>query len=88
MTAIPFALTFVEGSLIFLGVVVITIGILALGLYSRRGSGINEHPYGDIDHSSGPETPSESTDVIEDVRDWSRGTAGHHHRSRNPPSEQ
>jgi hypothetical protein len=80
-----FALTFAEGSLIFLAVVLVTIVILALGLYSRRGSGINQHPYGDIDHSSGPETPSAFTDVSEDVRDWDRGTAGHHHQSRRPP---
>lgn len=81
----PFALTFAEGSLIFLGVVLVTIVTLALGLYSRRGSGINQHPYGDVDHSSGPETPSAFTDATEDVRDWDRGTSGHHGPARRPP---
>ncbi len=86
-TITPFALTFAEGSLIFLGVVLVTIVILALGLYSRRGSGINQHPYGDIDHDSGPETPSAFTDLSEDVRDWGRGTAGHHGQARRRPSD-
>jgi hypothetical protein len=84
---IPLALTFAEGSLIFVGLVVVTIIVLAFGLFSRRGSGISQHPYGDIDHSSGPESPSEFTDVTEDVRDWDRGTGGHHARSRHPPRE-
>jgi hypothetical protein len=65
------------------GVVLVTILLLAFGLYSRRGSGINRHPYGDIDHESSPESPSQFTDVTEDVRDWDRGTAGYH-RERWP----
>ena len=81
----PLALTFAEGSLIFLGVVLVTIVILALGLYSRRGSGLSEQPSGDIDHSSGPEAPPGFTDTTEDVRDWDRGTAGHHGHARRPP---
>ena len=82
MTQVPFALTFAEGSFIFLGVVVIGFVLLAVGLYSRRGSGINQHPYGDIDHDSGPESPSQFTDLTEDVRDWDRGTGGHHRGPR------
>lgn len=86
-TMAPFALTFAEGSFIFIGLVVVSIIVLALGLYSRRGSGISQHPYGDIDHDSGPESPSGFTDVTEDVRDWDRGTSGHHRQSRHPPDE-
>jgi hypothetical protein len=68
------ALTVAEGGLILLGVILITIVALGYGLYSRRGSGISRTPYGDIDHDSGPETPSEFTDTTEDIRDWERGT--------------
>ena len=84
---IPFALTFQDGSFIFIGIVVVTIIILAFGLYSRRGSGISQEPYGDIDHSSGPESPSGFTGVTEDVRDWDRGTSGHHRKSRHASDE-
>jgi hypothetical protein len=72
MTA--YALTLTQGGLILLGVILITVVVLALGLYTRRGSGINRHPYGDLDHDSGPESPSEFTDTSEDVRNWERGT--------------
>jgi hypothetical protein len=82
-----FALTFQDGSFIFLGILVVSIVVLGFSLYSRRGSGISQQPYGDIDHSSGPESPSGFTDVTEDVRDWDRGTAGHHGHSRRPPPE-
>jgi hypothetical protein len=84
---IPVALTFAEGSLIFAGLLVIGVFVLAFTLYSRRGSGISRTPYADLDHASGPETPSAQThDATEEIRNMGRGTAGHHgHRHPPPP---
>jgi hypothetical protein len=69
---------------VFAGFLVVSVLALAYGLYTRTGSGINQHPYGDIDHNSGPEIPSElAHDVSQDVRNWDRGVAGRHRRSRD-----
>jgi len=82
---IPFALTLVGGSLIFLGFLVVGFFVVAYSFYTRTGSGINQHPYADLDHNSGRETPSElAHDVTQDVRNWDRGVAGHHGH-RHPP---
>ncbi len=80
-TAIPLAIAEFGGVVILLAFLVIGLLAISYGLYTRRGSMINQHPYGDIDHNSGPETPSQLThDVTQDIRNWDRGTAGHHRR--------
>ncbi len=69
---IPFALA--GGTLIFVGFLVVGFFVSAYSWYTRTGSAINQHPYGDIDHDSGRETPSElARDSTQDVRNWSRG---------------
>ena len=76
-----FAISFAGGSLIFLGFLLLGVLVLAYSYYTRSGSGINQHPYGDIDHQSGPEAPSElAHDVTQDVRNWDHGVAGRHRR--------
>ena len=85
--AIPFAVA--GGSLIFLAVVVGLFFAVVYGYYTRRGSGISQTPYRRPDGP--PESPSElAHDTTQDVRDWERGTEGHHrpHRAtaaRQPP---
>jgi hypothetical protein len=82
---IPFAMALAGGTLIFAGFLVVGWFVFAYSWYTRGGSAINQHPYGDIDHNSGPETPSElSHDISQDVRNWDRGVAGHQ-RHRRPP---
>ena len=86
---IPFGLLLTGGSLVFGAFLIVSLVILAYSLYTRSGSGINQHPYADLDHSSGHETPSELThDITGDVRNWDRGVAGHHgnRHSRGAPS--
>jgi hypothetical protein len=83
----PLALTVAEGSLILVVVLLVGFVALAYGLYSRRGSGISQQPYGDIDHDSGPEMPSQlGPDTTEQMRNLGRGTAGHHGHRRRPPA--
>jgi hypothetical protein len=83
---IPFALALAGGTLIFVGVLVVGFLVFSYSWYTRRGSAINQHPYGDIDHNSGRETPSElAHDVTQDVRNWDRGVEGRRRR-RHPPS--
>jgi hypothetical protein len=73
------------GTLILAGFGVVGFFVFAYSWYTRVGSGINQHPYGDVDHNSGRETPSElAHDITQDVRNWDRGVAGHH-RHRHPP---
>jgi hypothetical protein len=82
---IPFAMVLAGGTLIFAGSLVVGWFVFAYSWYTRVGSAINQHPYGDIDHNSGPETPSElSHDITQDVRNWDRGVAGHHRHRRSP----
>jgi Thioredoxin len=77
MIVIPFALA--GGSWIFLAVVVALFFIVVYSFYTRRGSGISQTPY--RDPHGPPESPSElAHDSIQDVRNWERGTAGHHRR--------
>lgn len=81
--SIPFALTLVGGTWIFLGFVIFWILVVIYSYYTRTGSGINQHPYADLDHNSGRETPSElAHDITQDVRNWDRGVEGRHRRHR------
>jgi hypothetical protein len=83
--AIPSALALASGTLLFVGIVVVGLIVFGYSCYTRRGSAINQHPYGDLDHNSGRETPSELThDISQDVRNWDRGVAGHHRHARPP----
>jgi hypothetical protein len=76
------------GTWIFVGFLVVAFLVVVYSYYTRRGSAINQHPYGDLDQNSGPETPSElAHDITQDVRNWDRGV-GAHHRPRRPPDEQ
>ena len=82
---IPFALTLAGGFWIFAGFVVLWVFVVAYGYYTRRGSGINQHPYADLDHNSGPESPSQlAHDVSQDVKNWDRGVDGRHRRRDRP----
>lgn len=80
---IPFAMTLAGGSWIFAGFSVVLFFVIAYSFYTRTGSGINQHPYADLDHDSGRETPSElAHDITQDIRNWDHGVAGHHGRKR------
>jgi hypothetical protein len=75
VTTIPFAFALAGGSLIFVGVLVAGFFVFAYSWYTRRGSAINQHPYADLDHNSGRETPSElAHDITQDVKNWDRGS--------------
>jgi hypothetical protein len=88
MMTFPLALTLAGGSLIFGVILVVGFFVVAYSYYTRSGSAINQHPYGDIDHNSGPETPSElGHDITQDVRNWERGVAGHHGHEHPPHSD-
>jgi hypothetical protein len=78
-TTVAPAFTLAGGSLIFAGVIVVIFLAVVFGHYTRRGSAINQHPYADLDHNSGRETPSElAHDITQDVRNWDRGVGAHH----------
>jgi hypothetical protein len=65
------------GSWIFAAFVVVLFLVLVYGYYTRRGSGISQTPYRRPD--APPESPSElDHDRLSEVRNWQRGTAGHH----------
>ncbi len=73
------------GSLIFLAFILVFFFALVFGYYTRKGSGISQRPY------RRPDAPSESPsqlghDVTQEVRNWERGTAGHHGRPRQATS--
>ena len=82
---IAFALA--GGTWIFTAVVVLFFFAVVFGYYTRRGSGISQTPYRRPD--APPEAPSElAHDVThQNVRDWVRGTEGHHavHQSAETP---
>jgi hypothetical protein len=79
-------MTQLGAGLIFGGFLVVWFFVIAYSYYTRRGSAINQHPYGDLDHNSGRETPSElGHDTTQDVRNWDRGVAGRHRHRRPPP---
>ena len=69
------------GWFIFLAFVVVLFFAVAFGYYTRRGSAISQTPYRS---DAGPEeSPSEiAHDMTQHVRDWERGTEGHHQRHR------
>jgi hypothetical protein len=82
---IPFALALAGGTWIVAGVLVAGFFGFVFSYYTRTGSGISQHPYGDIDHNSGPETPSElAHDMTQDVRNWDRGVAGRPRHPKHP----
>ena len=57
---IPIGLALAGGTWIFVGVLVVGFFVIAYGYYTRTGSAINQHPYGDIDHNSGARPPPSS----------------------------
>jgi hypothetical protein len=73
----PFALA--GGWWIFLIFVIVFLFAVIYGYYTVRGSGINLRPYR---RAGGPsESPAQvGHDITSDVRNWERGTAGHHRR--------
>jgi hypothetical protein len=82
VVTILFALALAHGTLIFAGFLVVGFFVFSLTWYTRRGSAINQHPYADLDHDSGPERPSQlAHDITQDVRNWDRGV-GRHRRHR------
>jgi hypothetical protein len=85
---LPIAITLAGGSLIFAAFLVVFFFVLVFSFYTRKGSGISQRPYGDIDHSSGPEHPSElAHDITQEVSNWERGTEGHRRqRHREQPT--
>lgn len=83
---IPFAMTQLGAGLIFGSFLVVWFFVVAYSYYTRRGSAINQHPYADLDHNSGRETPSElGHDITQDVTNWDRGVAGRDRHRRPPP---
>ncbi len=85
VATIPFAFTPAGGSLIFGGFLVVGFFGFAYSWYTRSGSAINQHPYADLDHNSGPERPSElAHDTTQDISNWEHGVAGHHGHRRPP----
>lgn len=75
----PFALA--GGWWIFLIFVFVFLFAVIFGYYTVRGSGINLRPYR---RAGGPSEspPQVGHDITTDVRNWERGTAGHHRRYR------
>jgi Thioredoxin len=83
--AVPVALA--GGTWIFIGVVVALFFVIVFGYYTRSGSGISQRPY--RRPGEPPEAPSElAHDSTTDVRNWERGTEGHHRRPRTSGPEQ
>lgn len=79
----PLAVVVAGGTWILVGFMVIGVFVIAFTSYTRAGSAINQHPYRDLDHNSGPERPSElAHDRYQEVRDWQRGVGAHRRRSR------
>lgn len=84
LQAPPLALA--GGSLIFLVFLVVFFLVVAYGYYTVKGSGISMTPYRRDDGP--PESPdSLSHDITQDVRNWERGTAGHHGHRRAATGE-
>lgn len=75
----PFALA--GGWWIFFIFVIVFLFAVIYGYYTVRGSGINLRPYRRA--GGPPESPPQvGHDITSDVRNWERGTEGHHRRSR------
>lgn len=75
----PFALA--GGWWIFLIFVVGFLFAVIFGYYTVRGSGINLRPYRRAGEAS-ESPPQLAHDITSDVRNWERGTEGHHRRYR------
>lgn len=75
------AITLAGGWWIFLIFLFVFLFAIIFGYYTVRGSGINLRPYR---RAGGPsESPPQiSSDITSDVRNWERGTEGHHRRYR------
>jgi protein-disulfide isomerase len=84
LIALPLAVA--GGTWIFVAVVVALFFILAYGYYTRTGSGISQTPYR---RSGGPpESPGElGHDTTQELRNWERGTEGHHRRHQPAGSQ-
>ena len=83
ITSPPLALA--SGWLIFLIAVIVFFFAVVFGYYTVKGSGISLTPY--RQKGGPPESPPEiAHDITQDVRNWERGTGGHHGRHR-PPAE-
>jgi hypothetical protein len=54
---IAFALTLAAGSWILAGFLVAGVFVVAYSYYTRTGSGINQHPYADLDIQGGKDLP-------------------------------
>jgi hypothetical protein len=75
----PFALA--GGWWIFLIFLFVGLFAVIFGYYTVRGSGINLRPYRRA--GGPPESPPQiAHDITSDVRNWQRGTEGHHRRYR------
>ena len=75
----PFALA--GGWWIFLIFLFVGLFAVIFGYYTVRGSGINLRPYRRA--GGPPESPPQiAHDITSDVRNWERGTEGHHRRYR------
>jgi hypothetical protein len=86
LITIPFGFALAGGTWVFAGILVAGFFGFAYSYYTRSGSAINQHPYGDLDHNSGRETPSQlAHDITQDIRNWDRGVAGHHGHHHRPP---
>lgn len=80
----PFALA--GGWWIFLIFVFVFLFAVIFGYYTVRGSGINLRPYRRAGEAS--ESPAQiAHDITSDVRNWERGTEGHHRRYRPTATE-
>ncbi len=79
LSAPPFALA--GGWWIFLIFIFVFLFAVIFGYYTVRGSGVNLRPYR---RAGGPSEspPQVGHDITTDVRNWERGTAGHHRRYR------
>src|SRR5436309_6795436 len=73
----PFALA--GGWWIFLIILIVLLFAVIFGYYTVGGSGINLRPYRHAGEP--PESPPQiAHDITSDVRNWERGTDGHHRR--------
>ena len=82
--AIPLpAIALAGGWWIFLIFLFVFLFAVTFGYYTVRGSGINLRPY--RRPGEPPESPPQvAHDITSDVRNWERGTEGHHRRYRPP----
>jgi hypothetical protein len=79
---IPVPVALAGGTEIFVGIAAAFFFILAFAYYTRTGSGISQTPY--RDSGGPPESPSElAHDKTQDLRNWERGTEGHHRRHQS-----